>query len=289
MPAMAGIAPRIVDRANGQMFSVERKYIQKRVWPFLIKIGALMVLLFPTGASGTYIAAIFSENVFVIGSDSRAVDVDGRTIKSSDACKILLLNDTTVFALVGTFEFTPDATKPLIKMYDLASAAGAAHGTNINAMASNFADSVADKLNLTTQDSQWRAPANDTFVAMGLFGGFNQNAAPQLTSVSIFYSSAAKVFVHSQIHVQTIKSAVIYPSYEEATRQILTSSDFKKFMKNNSGPEPQRLASLVDVLITKMIESNVSIMIGGTPTILIMERGKRPRWHRKAKDCPDLN
>jgi hypothetical protein len=121
---------------------------------------ALMAGSFPTGAFGTYVSAIFTDSAIVIGADSRGIDVDGHTIKTNDVCKISLLNDTTAFATMGAAEFTPDARRPLINMYELAKEAAIQHGDNIDGIAISFADRAVANLNVAVRQAQ--RPSSDS-------------------------------------------------------------------------------------------------------------------------------
>jgi hypothetical protein len=53
-----------------------------------------------SGAHGTYSAFIFTDEVIVVGSDSRVTET-ATNLAYDGECKIIALNDTTAFTLTG--------------------------------------------------------------------------------------------------------------------------------------------------------------------------------------------
>jgi hypothetical protein len=260
----------------------------KRGWTSLFIKGCLiMVFLHPAGASGTFVAAIFSNDSFVIGADSRMVDIDGHTFRSDGVCKILLLNDSTVFALLGAKEYTPDKRLPLIQMYDLAKEAAAVFPADIIRMVDNFGDNAAAKLNSAM--GRDRLLSDDFLLSMGIFGGLTPNNTFSIANVNLVYESAVNRFSRGpRIDLpkpMVFKIFLPHPIADEIGR----SSKFQTISKRHYATEADKFASQIEFLVSEMIARNVSEDIGGYPSVLVLERGKRPRWHRKASDCPSLD
>ena len=122
------------------MIAIFRQYVAARHrFITAIYVAAFASVLISQNANATYVAAMFNENIFVIGTDSRRLSSDGRIV-SDEACKIILLNDSSAFVLMGAETWTPNnAVVPRMNFYDIARTTGAPASLTLNAAArANF-------------------------------------------------------------------------------------------------------------------------------------------------------
>jgi len=190
---------------------------------------------------------------------------------------------------VGAAEYTPDGRKPLIKMYEIAKEAAVQHRYNIDAMAISFADKAVSNLNVALTEAPKKLTA-DTLLTIGIFATIAPNIKPAIKNVNIIYEKNTDRFVRSEPLGNYRPAKIIaFGLPTNYVQEIIITEEFQSIGRITHPTTSQMYASMIDVMVTKIIERKISVQIGGSPTILIIERGKRPRWYRKAKDCPDIN
>jgi hypothetical protein len=243
-----------------------------------IAAAALAFLPFGSSARATYVAAIFSEDTIVIGADSLITSADESPISDS-FCKVVVLDNKTGFVGLGAAIY-PLSTGEVVRTLDLVRTSAA---PTIPESVRKFAEGLVAKLN---SPPPGREPLRFNPFLIGLFGGFGEHETPMIENVTILYDNMRDVFLYSppQTHINAEK--IVAFSYPEATREIVDSAEFKRIRENRVDPE--RLAKTIQFLIDAVIKRKVSVEVGGVPTVLIIEKGRRPRWYSKAKDCPNL-
>jgi len=74
----------------------------------------------------------------------------------------------------------------------------------------------------------------------------------------------------------------------DLTGSIVQSVAFQGIARMDGISQRVRFLGEIDTLVSEVIKQTSDPHIGGEPTILLLQKGKRPRWHKKAGDCPDL-
>jgi hypothetical protein len=243
-----------------------------------IKATALAFFLFGSSARATYVAAIFSDDMIVIGADSLITTVNESPISDS-FCKVVVVNDKTGFVGLGAAIY-PLSTGEVVKTLDLVRTSAA---PTVPETVKNFAEVIVSKLN---SPPPGREPPRVNPFLIGLFAGFGEHETPMIANVTISYDSTRDIFLYSQPQTNFNAENIVAFSYPDATREIVDSVEFKRIRENRVDPE--RLAKAIQFLVDAVIKHNVSVDVGGGPTVLVIEKGRRPRWYSKAKDCPNL-
>jgi hypothetical protein len=265
------------------MFLIKRKFTSKRGRLFAL-CGAftLTFLLCSSGANATYVAAIFSGDVFVLGADSRNTSASGMPINDG-FCKIVVLNDRTAFAGLGAIRY-PLPARDVVDFPDLAKKSAA---PTLQESATKFAEMVTSKLNSTPLGR--KPPARLDPNSIGVFGGFDADGPPMLTITYILYTPQWDNFVFSGPEKRTTPDELIVVGNHKVTDEIMDSAKFNQIRGNATKPNAERLAETIEFLIREVIRRKVSTDVGGTPTVLILKKNQSPRWYSKAKDCLDLH
>ena len=272
------------------MFSIYYRGNGQRVgMPYQVKAGSVTATLAVTAAAlafflygskvrATYVAAVFSDDTIVIGADSLITTTDQLPVSDS-FCKVVVLDNKTGFVGLGAAVY-PLSTGEVVRTFDLVRTSAA---PTVPETVRRFAEVVVSKLNSPPpgREPPWFNP-----FLIGLFGGFGERETPMFANVTISYDNTRDIFLYSPPQTHFNAENIIVLSYPEATREIVDSAEFKRIKENRDNPE--RLAKTVQFLIDAVIKRKVSVEVGGVPTVLIIEKGRRPRWYSKAKDCPNL-
>jgi len=108
----------------------------------IIKISTLTICLGSSGAQATFVAAIFNDDTFVIGADSRRMTEGGPV--DDTFCKIIVLTNQAVFTMLGV-PSVAIGTQGL-NIFDLNRQA-AIGTTNLSEMARRFGSMATSELN----------------------------------------------------------------------------------------------------------------------------------------------
>src|ERR1700692_497840 len=276
---------------GSQMFAVQRKFIPKRVRVVLKGFTFMTVTLLNLSAHATTIVAVFTNNEFVIGADGRMIDASIH----DETCKIAALNNKVAFANYGATFVTPKDGAPRIDMYQVAKQI-AVSGQDISELAARFGPNAAAKFN-TLPASGRRPPGAIDPMTVGIFGGFNADESPQLSFIPISYSETANNFIIGALTTHTTVGKFNLFSPFNFSSEIVNGTEFNAIKAIRYISDAERLAREIESYIlqtiarrpTDMINGSQIEQIGGTPTVLIIEKGQRPRWYRRAKECPDLS
>jgi hypothetical protein len=262
------------------MIAIFRQYVAARHrFITAIYVAAFASVLISQNANATYVAAMFNENIFVIGTDSRRLSSDGRIV-SDEACKIILLNDSSAFVLMGAETWTPNnAVVPRMNFYDIARTTGAPASLTLNAAASRFGDAVVERLNLIPPALRRPPPAIFPTIVHGVFGGLRGNTMTA-SSIAISYSEAFNSFGHGNAFNFVDYNKPRAFVFLDVTGEIVRSPGYKSITD---------MISKIEYLIQRIIDQRLSNNIGGHPVVLVLEKGKRPRWHRGAGECPNVD
>jgi hypothetical protein len=230
-------------------------------------------------ANASFTAIIFNRNILVVGVDSRSIGADGRVV-SDQRCKILALNDSTAFAALGYAVYTADETAPVINAWEVAQARASEPNLDVTAAARKFAGSLVLKLNKTPE----RTRPGDPIFLLGAFAGLGAKK-PMLSSVVIYNLNSGFVYTSPTTHDAFNK--IVTFGLDEAIALQITKEPAMRTLARGDMPNAERLPAMIELLIQRAIDRQVSPDVGGNPTVLVIERGQRPRWHRKASECPD--
>ena len=248
-----------------------------------ITIGALLTCLSSPPAQATFIAALFSEDTFVIGADSRKT-TEGLPPDDS-FCKLVLLNDNTAFAMLGVPSVTVGAHH--INIFDLNNQATVG-ATDFLQMARQFTNMGAAQLNRINPQlrSASKQLSGYPVISIGLYGGLGIVGSPSLAVSRIIYNERSNMFVTGQEEMLTNAGTIFMFNYFDHARGVVSMPEFARIRNNYSLPIPLRFAGMIDFLIQQMISRRVSIEVGGNPTVLILQKNKSASWYTRTGSCP---
>jgi hypothetical protein len=227
---------------------------------------------------GSYTAIIFNKNILVVGADSRSVDANG-TIVSDQRCKVAAVNDRIAFSALGYAIYRADEAAPVIDAWEVAQTSASRRDFDVTAAARKFAGSLVAKLNETPQRTR---PSNPIFL-LGVFAGLGAEK-PMLSSVAIYNLNSG--FLSDKPTTQISFNKIVTFGLDDELAFRLTNEPAMQALARSNLRDAEKLPAMIELLIQRAIDRQVSPDVGGSPTVLVIERGQRPGWHRKAGECP---
>jgi hypothetical protein len=195
----------------------------------------------------------------------------------------------SLLVFLGLADYSPTpSTTPFINMYELAKQPFVNGETNINKMTDNFGNNAVSWLNMMPPELRRPPPLAIPLVSVGIYGGIGDNDTPMLSYVSVSYNETLNSYGHVPPRDHKKFGKVVTLNYFDVTRDIIAGADFQAIRTMERIPAKERYAGMIELLVRQVIERKVSVEVGGNPTVLVIEKNKHPRWHRKAKDCPEL-
>lgn len=192
-------------------------------------------------------------------------------VSSAVVCLYNSTASATYVAAMGTAEVnTVDAGHFATR--DVAREVVADGTTALAVMAEHFIDRIRARISTTV-------PLPEPMI--GIFGGYS-DGVPMVVGAKVDSK------VSSSLMIPTTLWPVFAFSHQDVTGQIAGGSDFGAAATNSSISAAGRLPKMMEVLITGIIDRNLSDQMGGTPTILVMPKGENPYWDRKAGSCPPI-
>jgi hypothetical protein len=262
-----------------------------RIHPLILIVTALWAVGYPIlPAQASFVATMFNESTFVIGADSRITGAGAK----DDFCKIIPVGNQIVFAMIGYAygHIYRQIGTVTFDIFDLHRKVDSRATTS--EMARSFGTMATRELNQKVDPSVrylFKTLPSYPLVAIGLFGGFDDSNAPSLSAVRIAHDAVSNEFfiLKEEKFSEPGETEVIIFNYVNETWDILRGKEFDLIDNNRSLAAPDRLAAKVMMLIREMIRRNVSTEVGGVPTVLVIEKGKSPRWHTRTNACPRLD
>jgi hypothetical protein len=230
-------------------------------------------------SSGGYAAVIFNKNVLVIGADSRVIGANGKII-SDQRCKVIAVNDRTGFTALGYASYKSDEAAPVIDALEVARASAAKRDFDVAATARKFAGNLVAKLN----DTPERTRPSEPIFLLGVFATPGAKR-PTLSSVAIYNLKSG--FLYTTPTTQFDYNRIVTFGLDEALASEIADEPPMRALARAKLRDVEKLPAMIELLIQRAIDREVSPDVGGNPTVLVIERGQRPRWHRKAAECPN--
>jgi hypothetical protein len=220
-------------------------------------------------ANATYDAIYLSDKYVIIGVDSRQTERDGQ--HQDDTCKIALANTGIAYSFIG-----PRGILGLgIDFFDLLKAATMETKTPREA-ADRFADTALQSANTIPREAR---ASIDVRQVVGVF----LTAGTDRTEAVLGFVSQNERTLEFKKHIwanfplDDVKGLNDFGKTEH-----LRGGLFSKDQDVTQNAEDMK------TLVSRIIDAKISDNIGGHPTVLVLEAGKRPYWHSRVPSCPSL-
>jgi hypothetical protein len=160
---------------------------------------------------------------------------------------------------------------------------------DMSEMARSFGEVAVEKLNsLLPAVGPVGTDPRFSLTSVG-FAGFTK-AGPVVALRRISFNIDRWIFEAglNEPHVNRETFVVLNHDYFDATQKIIASPEFQAIRTRNYQTKADQLARMMGHLLIRIIRLEQSPLVGGVPNVMVLEKGKKPRWHLRAKDCPDL-
>ena len=187
--------------------------------------------------------------------------------------------DVTNTAL-GYATYRSDEAAPVVDAFEVARASTSKRDFDVAAGARKFAGNLVAKLNGTPE----RTRPSESIFLLGVFATLGAKR-PTLSSVAIYNLNSG--FLYTSPTTQFGYNKIVTFGLDEALASQIAHEPPMRALARANLRDAEKLPAMIELLIQRAIDRDVSPDVGGSPTVLVIERGQRPRWHRKAAECPD--
>ncbi len=261
----------------------------------LLHLLVLMMAMLPLPARATYYAVAFSKDFLVVAIDSRTVDLLDPSQPPNDRyCKIHPLSDQTVFFSTGIVAMKDrlasfDANALAEKVY-----ADVVHAPDFAALAENWSALMeAAYGKFLAAHPALAQSLDDKVMIKGYFAGIDDYAKVVLESAEI--SRRSGEFSTSFSHRQQSGDAIpiVHGGHSEIIDEFAdggTTARAKKVLAQIDAEgaresSADKMALLVEAFVRAVRDWSGDDTVGGDVAVLILERGKYPRWFRRPSFC----
>ena len=234
----------------------------------------LMFFLGIGKCNATYVVSHVSKDGVIIEVDSRQ---ENGADHDDNICKISVPKDHIAVTLIGNISVPfPPKGKPLLLFATEIQAANL--DENPIKAAEIFTGSVVNLMNSIRKEDR----TIFGLVSWSIFAGFDGDE-PKIFSSIIAYATNSDNYVLAVQRIHEKSDNITLYNYAKESQDLIEKTD-----RDAAVASIDDYVENIKQLIERFIQSHRADNVGGVPTVLIMEKDRRPRWFAKAPSCPTL-